>query len=114
MNLLKEMRSRTGKKIMLWLTTIREQKKKKKKKMHNFTIKIQLNQASEGKGLSLIFSIPVANCTNLSKPNPNPARGTGKQEIKSTPLQQSIEVISWLSHNYLLKRNNIYSSLTIF
>ena len=89
-------------------------KKEKKKKMHNFTIKIQRNQAPEGKGLSLIFSIPVENCTSLSKPNPNPARGTGKQEIKSTPLQQSIEVISWLSHNYLLKRNNIYSSLTIF
>ena len=89
-------------------------KKEKKKKMHNFTIKIQLNQAPEGKVLSLIFSIPVANCTSLSKPNPNPARGTGKQDIKSTPLQQSIEVISWLSHNYLLKRNNIYSSLTIF
>lgn len=41
----------------------------------------QLQNSAEpgdlGKGIaSLMFSIPVANCTSLSKPNPNPACGT--------------------------------------
>lgn len=46
-----------------------------------------------GKGIaSLMFSIPVANCTSLSKPSPKPACGTGRQRNTNKVHHFSVKV----------------------
>ena len=97
LNLLKEMRSRTGKKMMLWLTTIREQKKKRKKKKRWTTSPLKFSWTRHLRERDCVSYI-LYSCSKLHKPFKAQSKSrtrNWKTTDKSTPLQQSIEVISW-------------------